>query len=58
MWIQFAKLDIFLKTKRTEAPYANWKIKIMNSCEMYLTVHDGNHELEFCDRVPNEKNQD
>ena len=23
--------------------------------EIYLTVHDGNHELAFCDRVPNEK---
>ena len=25
-----------------------------NICEIYLTVHDGNHELDLSDRVPNE----
>ena len=25
---------------------------------MYLTVHGGNHELDFCDRIPNEKSKE
>ena len=29
------------------------KLKLWHPCEMYLTVHDGNHEIDFCDRVPN-----
>ena len=45
---KFAKLDIFLKIK----PYSY----LCHSYEIYLTVHDGNDEIDFCDRVPNEKN--
>ena len=31
------------------------KLKLCHSGEIYLTVHDGNHELDFYDRIPNEK---
>ena len=25
-------------------------------CEMYLTVRDGDHKLEFCDKISNKEN--
>ena len=26
------------------------------SCEIYLNVSDAYHELDYCDRIPNERN--
>ena len=53
---KFAKLDIFLKIKSDSGSIGkNGKLKLWHSCEISLTVHDGNHELDFCDIVPNEK---
>ena len=26
------------------------------SCEIYLNVDDVDHELDYCDRIPNERN--
>ena len=54
---KFTKLDIFLKIKPDSV--CMWKfekLKSWHSCEIYLTVHDGNHETDFCDGVPNKKN--
>ena len=31
------------------------KLKLWHSGEIYHTVHDENHELDFCNRIPNEK---
>ena len=54
---KFPKLDIFLKIKKDSGSICKFKkLELWHSCEIYLTVHDGNHELEFCDRVPTEKN--
>ena len=54
---KFAKLDIFWKIKKDSGCICKFgKLKLWHACEIYLTVHDGNHELKFCDRVPNEKN--
>ena len=63
-WIQIwfvnfksAKLDIFLIIKSDSGSICKYeKLKIWHSCEIYLTVHDGNYELDFCDRIPNEIN--
>ena len=44
---KFAKLE---SQTRLRFHMQIWKVKI------YLTVHDENHEINFCDRVPNEKN--
>ena len=50
---KFSELDI----KKDSGSICKFeKLKLCHSCEIYLTVHEGNHELEFCDRAPNEKN--
>ena len=47
---------IFLKTKSGSPSICRYeRLKLWHSCEIYLTVHDGNHELHIFDRVPNEK---
>ena len=54
---KFAKLDILLKIKLDSGSICKYeKIKLWLSYEIYLTVHDGNHELDFYDRISNEKN--
>ena len=54
--LKFAKLDMFLKIKPDLGSICTYeKLKLWQSCEIYLTVHDENHEIDFCDRVPNEK---
>ena len=54
---KFATLDIFLKMKPGSGSICRHKmLKLWRSCEIYLMVHDGNHEIDFCDGVPNEKN--
>ena len=30
------------------------KLKLWHTGEIYLTVNDGTHGLDFCNRVPNE----
>ena len=53
---KFSKLDIFLKIKPESGSICKFeKLKLWHSCGTYLTVHYGNHEIDFCDRVPNEK---
>ena len=53
---KFAKQDIFLKIKPDSGSICKFqKLKLWHSCEIYFTVDDGNHEIDFCDRVPNEK---
>ena len=55
---KFVKIDVFLKIKLDLGSICKYeKLKLLRSCEIYLTVHDGNHELDFYDRVLNEKNQ-
>ena len=54
---KFAKLDMLLTIKPDSDSICKFeKLKLWHSCEIYLTVHYGNHEINFCDRVPNEKN--
>ena len=53
---KFARLDIFLKFKPDSGPICKYeKLQLRHSCEIYLTVHDGNLKINFCERVPNEK---
>ena len=54
---KFSKLDIFLKIKPDSGSICRYKmLKLRHPCEIYLTLHNGNHEIDFYDRVPNEKN--
>ena len=54
---KFARLDIFLKIKPHSGSICKYaKLKLWHSPDLYLMVHDGNHKIDFCDRVPNEKN--
>ena len=56
---KFAKLDIFLKIKPESGSICKYeKLKLWHSCEAYLMVHDGNQELDFCDRIPIENIKD
>ena len=54
---KFAKLEIFLKIKPYSGSICKYeKLKLWHSCKIYLTVPDGNREVDFRDRVANEKN--
>ena len=54
---KFAKLEIFLKIRPYSGSISKYeKLKLWHSCKIYLTVHDGNREVDFRDRVANEKN--
>ena len=54
---KFAKLDVVLNIKPDSGSICKYgKLKLWHSCDIYLMAHDGNHEINFCDRVPNEKN--
>ena len=56
---KFAKLDIFLKIKPDSGSVCKYeKLRLWHSCEIYLTVHDGNHEIYFCDKVQIKKIKD
>ena len=57
-WIEFAlQLDKFLKIKPDSGFLCKYeKLKLWHFCVIYLTVHDRNHKLDFCDRFPNLKN--
>ena len=57
-WIEFAQqLDKFLKIKPYPGFLCNYeKLKLWHFCVTYLTVHDRNDELDFCDKFPNLKN--
>ena len=57
-WIEFTQqLDKFLKIKPGSSFLCKYeKLKLWNFCVIYLTVHDRNHELDFCDRFSNLKN--
>ena len=56
-WIKFAQLDKSLKIKSDSGFLCKYeKLKLWNFCVIYLTVHDRNHELDFCDRFLNLKN--
>ena len=49
---KFAKPDIFLKVKPDSGSICKYeKLKLWHSCEIHLTIHDGNHELDFCDKL-------
>ena len=53
---KFAKQDIFLKIKPDSGSICKFqKLKLWHSCKIYFTVHDGNHEIDFRNRVSNEK---
>ena len=57
--LKFAKLDIFLKVKPDSGSICKYeKLKLWHSFEIYLTVHDGNHEVEFYERITNVKIKD
>ena len=52
---KFAKLEIFLKIKLdSDSIWIYEKLKLWHSYEIYLTVHNANHELDFYDRISNE----
>ena len=54
---KFVTLDIFLKMKPDSGFIRRHEmLKLWHTCEIYLMVHDGNHEIDFCDGLPNEKN--
>ena len=54
---KFAKLDIFLKIKPNSGSICKYEnLELWHSSDIYLMVHDGNHKIDFCDRVPNEQN--
>ena len=54
---KFATLGIFLKIKLDPDSICKYeKLNLQHSCEIYFIVHDENHELDFCGRIPNEKN--
>ena len=53
---KFAKLDIILKVKPDIGSICKYeKLKLWHPYEIYLTVLDGNHELNFYDWIPNKK---
>ena len=52
---KFAQLEKFLKIKLDLGSLC--ELKLWHFCEIYLTVYDANHEPDFCDQIPNEKNQ-
>ena len=55
-WIEFAELDKFLKLKPDSGFLCKYEIlKLWHFFVIYLTVHDRNHELNFCERFPNLK---
>ena len=48
----------FLKIKPGSGSLGKYEmLKLWDFCEICLTVHDRNHEPDFGDRIPNEKNQ-
>ena len=52
---KFAKLEIFLKIKLdSDSIWIYEKLKLWHSYEIYLTVHNANHKLDFYDRISNE----
>ena len=54
---KFAKLEVFLKIKPDSDSICKYeKLKLWQSFDIYLMVYHGNHEIDFCDRVPIEKN--
>ena len=56
-WTEFPQLDKPLKIKPDSGFLCKYeKLKLWHFCVIYLTVHDQNHELDFCDRLPNLKN--
>ena len=56
-WTEFPQLDKPLKIKPDWGFLCKYeKLKLWHFCVIYLTVHDQNHELDFCDRLPNLKN--
>ena len=57
-WIKFTQeLDNFLKIKPDSGLLCKYEtIKLWHFCVIYSTVHDWNHELDFCDRFPNLNN--
>ena len=53
---KFGKQDIFLKIQPESGSIYKYEwLKLWHSCEIYLIVHDGNHEPDFYDRISNEK---
>ena len=36
--------------------YKYVNLKLLFSCEIYLNVRDVDHELDYCDRILNERN--
>ena len=53
---KLAKLDIFLKIKLDSGSICKYEeLKLWHSCEIHLVMHDGNHEIDLCDRVSNKK---
>ena len=57
-WIEFPRqLDKFLKIKPGSGFFCKYEtLKLWHFCVIYFTVHDRNHELDFCDRFLNLKN--
>ena len=53
---KFSELDIFLKNKPDSGSICKYEsLKLWRSCEIYLTVHDGNDKLRFNDSISSEK---
>ena len=51
---KFTQLDKFWKIKIDSGfKWKYEKLKLWNFFEIYVTVRDGNHEPNFCDRIPN-----
>ena len=57
-WIEFAQqLDKLLKIKPGSGFFSKCEtLTLWHFCLIYLTVHDRNYELNFCDRLLNLKN--
>ena len=52
--LKFAQLDKFWKIKIDSGfKWKYEKLKLWNLFEIYWIVQDGNHEPDFCDRIPN-----
>ena len=56
-WIELAQLDKSSKIKPDSDFLCKYeKLKLWHFCVIYLTVHDWNHELDFCARFTSLKN--
>ena len=54
---KYVKLDKTENQSTSGSIYKYVSLNLWFSCKIYLNVGDVDHELHFCDRIPNERNQ-